>query len=334
MPSDVYPAPHQVSIVVPVYKGELTLASLMSEIVAVTQVTRSPAGTPWRVSEVLLVHDNGPDGSAGVIRALTDEYDFVRAVWLSRNFGQHSATLAGMASSGSEWIATLDEDGQHDPVDIGRLLDAAIAGDAPLVYAKPTNAKPHGALRNASSRSAKALTSGLAGGQNTSDFQSFRLILGEIGRSVAAYAGSGVYLDIALGWVASRAVTANVHFRDEGQRVSGYSARKLMSHFWRLVLSSGTRALRVVAMTGAILAAIGVILAVVFIVQWFLGADLPAGWTSLMTVLLLTSGALLISLGMVAEYLGMAVNMAMGKPLYLIVSDPADGPLGRGRQPE
>lgn len=334
MSSDVTSDPHEISIVVPVYKGELTLRALIAEITAVTSVTISPAGVPWRVTEVVLVHDNGPDRSASVIRSLAEEFDFVRPVWLSKNFGQHAATLAGMASSGSEWIATLDEDGQHDPADIGLLLDAAVANDAPLVYAKPINAKPHGALRNASSRGAKALISTLANGQKASDFQSFRLILGEIGRSVAAYAGSGVYLDIAFGWVASRAVTADVPFRDEGSRVSGYSPRKLLSHFWRLVLSSGTRALRVVAMVGATFAAIGLILALVFVVQWLLGANLPAGWTSLMTVLLLTSGALLISLGMVAEYLGMAVNMAMGKPPYLIVSDPADGPLGRRRSRE
>ncbi len=332
MSSDVTSEPHEISIVVPVYKGELTLRSLAAEILAVTQPTMSPGGVPWRVREVLLVHDNGPDDSAAVIRDLAARFDFVRPVWLSRNFGQHAATLAGMASSGSEWIATLDEDGQHDPADIGRLLDAAVAHDAPLVYGKPIHSKPHGALRNASSRGAKALMSGLADGQRMSDFQSFRLILGEIGRSVAAYAGSGVYLDVAFGWVASRAVTADIHFRDEGERVSGYSGRKLLSHFWKLVLSSGTRALRIVAVLGATFAAIGVILAIVFVVQWAFGADLPAGWTSLMTVILLTSGALLISLGMVAEYLGMAVNMAMGKPPYLIVSDPADGPLGRRKK--
>lgn len=325
---------HEISVVVPVYKGELTLRPLLAEIIALTEPTSSPAGILWRVTEVLLVHDNGPDRSAAVIRDLSDEHEFVRPVWLSRNFGQHSATLAGMASSGSEWIVTLDEDGQHDPADIGRLLDAAVAHAAPLVYAKPTNAKPHGAVRNAASRGAKALIASLADGQKTSDFQSFRLILGEIGRSVAAYAGSGVYLDIALGWVASRAVTADIYFRDEGERISGYSGRKLLSHFWRLVLSSGTRALRIVAIAGGVLAAIGVILAISFIIEWFSGAHLPAGWTSLMTVLLLTSGAVLISLGVVAEYLGTAVNMAMGKPPYLIISDPSDGPLGRHRKSE
>ncbi|MHA6667354.1 glycosyltransferase [Homoserinimonas sp. A447] len=332
MHTDAAQQPHHVSVVIPVYKGELTLRNLASELSQLTDTVTSVGGAKWRVAEVLLVFDNGPDGSAEVIRELARQYDFVRPVWLSRNFGQHSATLAGMASSGSEWIATLDEDGQHDPVDIGLLIDSALRNYSPVVYAKPTNPPPHGPLRNGASRAAKALTSRLASGQATRDFQSFRLILGEVGRSVAAYAGSGVYLDVALSWVASRTATADVTFRDEGQRVSGYSARTLLSHFWRLVLSSGTRALRVVTVMGVVFAGVGVILAIVFVVQRLVGVDLPAGWTSTMTVLLLASGAVLFSLGMVAEYLGMAVNMAMGKPPYLIASDPGDGPLGRSRR--
>jgi len=61
----------------------------------------------------------------------------------------------------------------------------------------------------------------------------------------------------------------------------------------------------------------------------FARTDIMPGWTSVMVVVLLSTGALLFSLGIVAEYLGVAVNMAMGKPLYLVVSDPQEGPLGR-----
>jgi undecaprenyl-phosphate 4-deoxy-4-formamido-L-arabinose transferase len=323
-------APHLVSIVIPVYKGALTLEALIAEVLPLTQEVRSPAGIPWRVTEVLLVFDNGPDRSAEVIRALEREHPFVRGVWLSRNFGQHSATLAGMASSGSEWIVTLDEDGQHDPVDIGTLLDSAVRHFSPLVYAKPTNPPPHGFFRNSASKSAKYLISKLTGGQATTEYQSFRLVLGEIGRSVAAYAGAGVYLDVALGWVTPRTATADVRLRDEGPRQSGYSTRKLISHFWRLVLSSGTRGLRLVSLLGAMFGLAGIGLAIYFTSQRLAGGDLPAGWTSTVTIILVSVGAILFSLGVIAEYLGVSVNMAMGKPAYLIVSDPRLGPLGRG----
>lgn len=328
MSTEVPSKPHLVSVVIPVYKGELTLAKLIGEIVGLTDPVTSPGGNQWRVTEVLLVFDNGPDRSADVIRELAAAHEFVRAVWLSGNFGQHSATLAGMASSGSEWIATIDEDGQHDPVDIGVLIDSAIHHYSPVVYAKPINRPPHGLVRNMASKSAKLMISRLAGGQDTTEFQSFRLVLGEIGRSVAAYSGAGVYLDVALSWVTPRTSTADVTFRDEGQRSSGYSPRKLVSHFWRLVLSSGTRALRIVTVLGALFAVAGLGLAIVFTAQRLVGGDLPAGWASTITVILVASGAVLFSLGIIAEYLGVAVNMAMGKPPYLVVSDLRDGPLG------
>jgi glycosyltransferase involved in cell wall biosynthesis len=328
------PRPHVVSIVVPVYQGEKTLLALVSEVAQFTTVSVTAAGTPWRVAEMILVFDNGPDRSASVIRGLASEHDFVRSVWLSRNFGQHSATLAGIASSGSEWIVTLDEDGQHNPADIGILLDAALDRQSPVVYARPVNAAPHGLMRNLSSRLAKSIITGLSSGIQVTSFQSFRLILGEIGRSVAAYAGSGVYLDVALSWVAPSPTTADVELRGEGDRQSGYTGRKLFSHFWRLALSSGTRALRIVSMIGAVFALGGIILAIAFAIQRIVGGDnLPAGWASTVIIILVSSGAILFSLGVVAEYLGFAVNMAMGKPSYLIVSDLQSGPLGRARRP-
>lgn len=321
--------PHEVSVVIPVYKGEKSLTALLDEIEPLTRVTVLESGTRFVVKEVLLVFDNGPDDSASVIRSLAEMHSFVRPVWLSRNFGQHSATLAGMASSGSEWIVTMDEDGQHNPRDIGRLLGAALAAGAPLVYGRPVNPAPHGLLRNAASRWSKIIVSRLSTGQKVSDFQSFRLVLGEVGRSVAAYAGVGVYLDVALGWIASTTATADIELRSVSGRESGYTYRTLLSHFWRLVLTSGTRALRLVSLLGALVALAGFVLGIYFIIENLVSGNLPVGYTSTITVVLFSTGAILVALGVIAEYVGVSVNMAMGKPLYLIVSDPHDGPLGR-----
>ena len=323
--------PHEISVVIPVYKGEESLNDLMREIEPLTKVQISRSGSRFVVNEVLLVFDNGPDNSARVIRALERAYSFVRPVWLSRNFGQHSATLAGMASSGSEWIVTMDEDGQHNPGDVGNLIDAALDTGAPLVYGRPINAAPHGFVRNAASRWAKIIVSRVSQGQNVTEFQSFRLILGEVGRSVAAYAGVGVYLDVALGWIVSSTTTADIVLRSDNRRDSGYTYRTLLSHFWRLVLTSGTRALRLVSLLGLLVASAGFVLGVYFIFENLINGNLPLGYTSTITVLLFSTGAILIALGVIAEYVGVSVNMAMGKPLYLIVSDPHDGPLGRRR---
>ena len=123
-----------------------------------------------------------------------------------------------------------------------------------------------------------------------------------------------------------------MRLRNEGDRSSGYSTRRLLSHFWRLALSSGTHALRMVSALGALFAVGGVAYAIYLVVVRLISDQTPDGWTSTMVLVLLSTGAILFSLGVIAEYVGVAVNMAMGKPLYLIVGDSKDGPLGRRGQ--
>ena len=198
---------HELSVVIPVYQGSLTLTPLVAEVTALATPFRTPGGRTARVSEVLLVDDRGRDGSDEVIRRLERDGVGVRGIWLSRNFGQHAATLAGMASSTGAWIVTMDEDGQHDPAAIGAMLDVALDQQRSLVYAKPTNAPPHHALRNATSGFVKWFSTRVLAPGDLGEYHSFRLVLGEVGRSVAAYCGNGVYLDVALGWVVDRPAT-------------------------------------------------------------------------------------------------------------------------------
>jgi len=314
---------HSVSAVIPVYRGAATLGGVVDELLQPSAQRRTPAGRRFRIDEVILVHDNGPDASDAVIRELERTHPEVRAIWLSRNFGQHAATIAGMSASAGEWIATLDEDGQHDPADLGGFIDAAVEGRAGVVYGTPVNAPPHGAFRNAASRGAKRLMGLVLGSKGFREYQSYRLVRGDIGRRLAEFAASGVYLDVALGWLNDRVALAPVTLRAEGDRPSGYSTRTLFAHFWRMVLSSGTRGLRIVSVLGVVLALLGIALAVYIVVQRLTGQVDAQGWTSLAVITLLCSGALLVSLGIVAEYIGVTLNVAMGRPLYVVVDDPA-----------
>jgi undecaprenyl-phosphate 4-deoxy-4-formamido-L-arabinose transferase len=313
----------EVSIVVPVYQGARTLDALVDEVEGLTREQLSPAGRAFRISELLLVNDAAIDGSAEVMKRLAERHGFVRPLWLSRNFGQHAATLAGMASALGEWVVTLDEDGQQDPADIGKLLDTALEARARLVYAKPLNPPPHGFLRNLASASAKWVFVRVLGARIGS-FNSYRLIEGEIARGVAAYAGANVYLDVALSWVVAHSAHCGVMLREERGRRSGYTFSRLLRHFWQLVLSSGTMPLRLIAILGAcsVVFAIGFSM---FLIWQRLNHQIPVqGWTSTVLVVSLFAGITLVSLGVVAEYLGFAVGMALGKPAYLIVSRPRE----------
>ncbi|MBI3271836.1 MAG: glycosyltransferase [Planctomycetes bacterium] len=313
---------HRVSIVVPVYQGERTLEALVGEIEPLTRSQRTPQGRLFRVDEVVLTHDGATDDSASVIEALAARHPFVVPIWLSRNFGQHSATLAGMAASSAEWVATMDEDGQHDPRDVGPMLDRALEGGAQLVYASPTNPPPHGRLRNRMSDFAKWVFVALLGNREIGRFHSFRLVHGEIARSLAAYCGTSVYLDVALSWVVGSTESCPVRVRGGSTRRSGYNFRKLAQHFIRLLLTSGTKPLRLISLLGVLSVLLGL-----GITAWAVWGKLTQrvpvqGWTSTMIVLCVFSGCILFSLGVIAEYLGVMLTMTMGKPLFLTVSRP------------
>ena len=309
-----------IAIVIPVYRGAHTLPELVAEIDAVA-VGSTPSGRAYEIAEVVLVWDRGPDDSPMVMRNLSQRYEKVRSIWLTRNVGQHGATLAGIASTGSQWIVTMDEDGQHDPALIPVFIDAAFDNRARVAYLDPTNRPPHGVMRNLGSRVAKWVYSKLVDASNATAFNSFRLIHGEVGRSVAAYTGPGVYLDVALGWVADRAILVPGEARIEGRPASSYTYRKLIGHAIRMIVTSGTKPLRVIAVLGVILAFGGFLLTLVVLYQRFFNAIPVQGWTSLMIVLLLTGGSLLVAMAVIAEYLGIAVSAAMGKPLYTIGTD-------------
>jgi undecaprenyl-phosphate 4-deoxy-4-formamido-L-arabinose transferase len=126
-------ATHTVSVVIPVYGGEHSLNSVVSEIELLTHPTKTKLGHTFIITEVVLVHDCGPDNSGEIIRSLGSKFPWVQAVWLSRNYGQHAATLAGMAATSADWIITIDEDGQHDPSSFGSFIDLAISNQLQLV---------------------------------------------------------------------------------------------------------------------------------------------------------------------------------------------------------
>ncbi|MGH3556272.1 MAG: glycosyltransferase [Mycobacterium sp.] len=314
-----------VSVVIPVYSGAETLPDVVKELQQLRSTQQTPDGREFRVDEVLLVWDRGIRGSDEVVRELAAREEWVRPVWLSRNFGQHPATLAGMTSSGGDWIVTMDEDGQHDPAYIGDLLDKAYRDCTQLVYASPMNRPPHGVLRNAASGLTKWLfVHILMSSHGPKAFNSYRLILGEVGRSVAAYTGAGVYLDVALSWVVTDPSTCPVLMRQEGRPASAYNFHRLVSHFWRLVISSGTRPLRFVSTMGILLALFGFGVAIFSAIRNAVGDISVQGWTSVFVAVLIVGGAVLFALGIIAEYIAASASMAMGKPVYVIVRDPGD----------
>lgn len=306
------------SIVVPVYRGEKTLERLVHEV---TLLKTSELNHPsLNVLEIILVWDGAVDNSATIMKALAEKNPLVKTVWLSRNFGQHAATLAGVARSRGDWIITLDEDGLHSPEDIRTLLKTAFQGNHHLVYGISKNAPPHTSIRNTTSKLAHWFFKSVLSNEDRGDFSSFRLIRGDVGRSLSAYCGAGVYLDVALQWVTLSAGTCSIHLRNEWRPSQSYSPYRLLSHFRRLVLSSPGTPLRAISLMGFFTIFLSLSLTSYALYQKLTGNVPVQGWTSLFILISFLFGVLIISIGILAEYIGLILSISMGKPLYLVQS--------------
>jgi hypothetical protein len=316
-------ARQSLSVVIPVFRAGPVLEETCREILRVCADASPVATLEVRLEELVLVCDNPalPDEVLAHLAGLAELDERVRVVWLSRNFGQHPATVAGIVSTNGDWVVTMDEDGQHDPAHVRDLLATAGAKRTPLVYAAPTNARPHGAARNAASWMSGRVARSVSGVPVR--FHSFRLLEGALARSACAYAGENVFLDVALSWTCGTPSACPVQLRAEGSP-SSYNYRKLMSHFWRLVVSSGTRPLRMIAALGLLVAVSGLVAGAYLLGLRISGAiDVP-GWTSAVVLMLVLLGGLYICVAVVAEYVGQAVRNTVGRPVY-VRADPPEG---------
>lgn len=302
----------------PCFRGAASVDSLVNELTKLSKIQITPNNIRWKILEIILVWDGGEAELAARIRRLARGSGLVRPVFLTRNFGQHAATAAGMSISAGDWVVTMDEDGQHRGTDISIMLDSVATHGSLLCYSRAPLASKSRKIRDYVSKLAKIVAVRLLGATVAYRFQSFRLIEGQIAREVGAKLGAGVYLDIALSWYVDRPAVAEVHPIHKSDNTSSYSFRMLLSHFWRLFLSVGPAVTRLISFIGLLAAAGGILLGAVLSLQAVSGAEVPAGWTSQVVLTLVFSGLSLVLLGLLAEYLGQVQKSSMGRPTYAV----------------
>jgi glycosyltransferase involved in cell wall biosynthesis len=322
------------STVTPVYRGEPYLRRLVDEIGEVRAALERDR-LPVEIVEAIFVDDASADGSAGVLAELAAAHDWVKVVTLSRNFGQHPATVAGVLHSSGDWVATLDEDLQHRPRFVVDLLAVAASESHDLVYAQPRGAVHPGFLRDAASRLYKAIMSWAAANPRIRRFNSFRMIRGSIARAAASVSSRSTYFDVALCWFTDRVTSLPLPLRelraDERDR-GGYDVRALLHHARQMLVSSEIKPLRVGGAIGV--AALGLSVAggaATLLVKLLYPEVIEVrGWTSLFLAVTFFGGLLSLLSGIALEYLSDLHLQALGRPAFFVVDrgkDPLLRPL-------
>lgn len=310
-----------ISVVVPVYKSDTTIAELCFRL----ELALKKLNMPW---EIILVNDGSPDRSWDIIQELSRQFKNLIAIKLSRNFGQHNALLAGIRAARNSIIVTIDDDLQNPPEEVGKLISKLREG-YDTVYGVPAE-KKHSNLRNLSSTLTRVALSSVMGADSARHVTSFRAFKKSLVESFASYSGEFVSIDALLTWGTHRFGYVIVEHSERKVGRSTYSFKKLLSHALTMTTSYSSLPLKVASLMGFLCTAFGVLVLVFVIGRYFLlGGSVP-GFPFLASIIALFSGTQLFSLGIIGEYLGRIHFRSMGKPSYVIdkkISSLTESPL-------
>ncbi len=298
------------SFVIPCYRSENTLPKVVAEIKS--EMSRRKGDT----YEIVMVNDCSPDNVWSVIKKLVSEEDNRIGINLARNFGQHSALLAGYARCSGDFVVSLDDDGQTPLDSLGELI-AKIEEGYDVVYAyyrviKQTAFRKFGTWM--AKRMAEIMLHEPKDVKGSSFFIARKYIIDEIVKYKNAFPYMGGLILRTTRNIAS--VPTNHRKRLEG--VSGYSPFKLLSLWINGFTAFSVKPLEFSAFLGFILALAGFIYAIVTIVRRVSGITQVEGWSTIISLLLIIGGMILIMLGLIGEYIGRIYISINNSPQYVV----------------
>lgn len=303
------PVTSGISVVIPVYRSGVGLLKLYEEL----SQEMDTLGEPW---ELVLVEDCGGDNSWEVIEQLAAEYPRVLGVQLMRNFGQHNALLAGVEQAQYDKVITMDDDLQHPPSEIRRMLER-LDKDTDLVYGVPENTG-HNWYRDFTSRMAKGVLRKITGFTSLKELSAFRCFRTELRKGFRSFQAPNVNLDVMLSWCTQRIAAVTTTHREREHGRSNYNFRKLFQHMLNMLTGFSVLPLKVAIVSGMLMTCFGGLLFVYLLVRYMMFGSTVQGFTFLASVIVLFSGVQTFCIGLIGEYLGRVFYSTIGKPYYVI----------------
>jgi glycosyltransferase involved in cell wall biosynthesis len=299
------------SVVVPVYNSEIILPELIQRLAPILRKVSDEY-------ELLLVNDGSRDGSWDQIRQLAASHAWIRGISLMRNYGQHNALLCGIRAAKHEVIIVMDDDLQHPPEEIPRLLDKLAEG-YDVVYGTPQEDQ-HGFWRNTAAGITKLALQSALGAETATKVSPFRAFRTKVRDAFASYQSSFVSVDVLLTWGTNRFAAIPVRYDPRRAGKSQYTFRRLLTHALNMMTGFSVLPLQLATLIGFAFAFFGVLVLAYVMVRYLIhGIDVP-GFTFLASIIIIFSGAQLFALGVFGEYLARIHFRTMERPSYVVRS--------------
>lgn len=309
-----------VSVIIPVYNSQETLAPLVAELARVLP-------TCGEHYELILVNDGSRDASWDVICELGSRYEWIRGINMMRNFGQHNAILCGVRAAACDTIVTMDDDLQHPPAEIPKLL-AKLAEGHDVVYGTPADL-PHSWWRNFTSRATKRAFALATGNHNIKAINAFRAFRTHLRGAFVDFRSPQLQIDVLLSWGTSKFATTPVRQEPRTRGRSNYTLVKLFNHTLSLLTGYSTGPLRAASFMGFAFTLLGFVVLCYAVIRGLIGEHI-AGFPFLAAIISIFSGIQLFILGIIGEYLARVFNRSLERPPY-VPSECFDGRPATGK---
>ena len=311
-----------ISFVIPCYRSSATLPHVITEIKDTMSKMKEYE------YEIVLVNDCSPDDTFETITELCKDNENIIGINLAKNFGQHSALMAGFHYVKGDIIVCLDDDGQTPANEVGKLL-AGIENGADVVYAK-YNQKHHSGFRNFGSRVNELMTRVMLGKPKDLSVSSYFAARKFVVKEMLRYEYAFPYVIGLVLRTTKNIINVEVNHRDRESGQSGYTLGKLLSLWFNGFTAFSVKPLRLATMAGTFFALCGFAYGIYTIVKkiFIQPPDLVVGFSALMSVIVFMGGMLMLMLGLVGEYMGRVYVSMNNSPQFVIreiVGKEADG---------
>lgn len=294
---------------IPVYNGAQTIAGVVAKLLQVLDAAQL---------QIVLVNDGSADNSHEVCCALAAQSpQLLTYLKLSRNFGEHNAVMAGLHYAKGDYVVIMDDDFQNPPEEVPRLFAYAAARQYDIVYTYYP-AKQHHYFRNLGSAFTNWVAVFMLDKPKDLYLSSFKCLSRFAVQEIIKYTGPFPYIDgLALRCTRNIGRLEVAHARREVGR-SGYTLRKLVRLWLNMFVNFSVMLLRLSALLGLLFTCLGAVLSVEVVVEKLVSPQLPLGWSSLFVALMVFSGAQLLMLGLLGEYLGRLFLSTNQTPQFVV----------------
>lgn len=299
----------EISIISPVYKAEKIVDKLVQSIVESVSVI-----TPNY--EIILIEDGSPDNSWSKIEENCKNNTLVKGLKLSRNFGQHFAITAGLIEAKGNYVIVMDCDLQDNPIYIKELYEKAKMGfDIVYTIKKERN---HSWFKNLTSAIFFKIFNYLTDNQTaSSSIGSYSMLSRKVVNAFCQIKDTHRHYLMVLRTLGFSSANISIIHEKRYEGKSSYNLSKLVKHALDGITSQSDKLLRISISVGFMFCGISIALVIYTVIKYIIVGALP-GYTSLTSIILLSTGLILLSIGIAGMYIGKIFEQVKGRPLYFI----------------